>query len=317
MHVFNATVNRMIFLFIFIGIGFLLGRIKFLPSGSEKILSRLENAVFIPALVFGTFTEKCTPKVLSETKWLLLFSIASLLVAVFLSLIVTRLVTRDAYVRKIYTYGLCFSNFGFMGNAVMEALFPEIFFEYLVFTLPLWTGIYLWGVPALLLDSDAAEKGTGALKRLLLKLRPLVNPMFIAMIAGAAIGLLGIKLPEGVSSAVGAAGDCMSPVAMLLTGLTVASIDLKKVFNTVSIYVVSILRLVAYPLIAVLIFSFVEIPRTYYICLLCSLAMPLGLNTIVVPGAYGKDTSVAAGMAVISHLMSAVTVPILFLLFIK
>ena len=72
-----------------------------------------------------------------------------------------------------------------------------------------------------------------------------------------------------------------------------------------------------YPLLAVLIFAFVEIPRTYYICLICSLAMPLGLNTIVVPAAYGKDTSVAAGMAVVSHLLSAVTIPILFLLFIK
>ena len=52
--------------------------------------------------------------------------------------------------------------------------------------------------------------------------------------------------------------------------------------------------------------------QTAYICGLCSLAMPLGLNTIVIPSAYGKDTSVAAGMAVISHLLAVVTIPVIF-----
>ena len=41
------------------------------------------------------------------------------------------------------------------------------------------------------------------------------------------------------------------------------------------------------------------------LCTVCSLAMPLGLNTIVVPNAYGKDTTVAAGM----------TIPLVFWLF--
>lgn len=315
MTVFTATIDRMIFLFIFIGIGFLLGKIGFLPAGSDRILSKLENAVFIPALVLGTFIEKCTPQVLSEAKWLLLFSFAALAVVIPLTLAITRLVTKDGYLRKIYTYGLCFANFGFMGNAVMEALFPEIFFEYLVFTLPLWTMIYLWGVPALLLDEPKDKNEKGSARSVLSRLKAFLNPMFIAMVIGAVIGLCGLKLPAGVTSAVDAAGSCMSPVAMLLTGLTVASIDLKKVFKTFGIYVVTLIRLVVYPLIAVLIFTFVEIPETYYICLLCSLAMPLGLNTIVVPSAYGKDTSVAAGMAVVSHLLSAITVPIMFLLF--
>ena len=43
-----------------------------------------------------------------------------------------------------------------MGNAVVMNLFPDIFFEYLIFTLPLWTLIYLWGVPRLLMAD--AEK---------------------------------------------------------------------------------------------------------------------------------------------------------------
>jgi predicted permease len=43
--------------------------------------------------------------------------------------------------------------------------------------------------------------------------------------------------------------------------------------------------------------------------------MPLGLNTVVIPAAYGRDTSVAAGMALVSHVFSLVTVPLMLMLF--
>ena len=45
------------------------------------------------------------------------------------------------------------------------------------------------------------------------------------------------------------------------------------------------------------------------------IAMPLGLNTIVIPAGYGKDTSDAAGLALVSHLLSCITIPIIFLIF--
>ena len=60
--------------------------------------------------------------------------------------------------------------------AVVMNLFPDIFFEYLIFTLPLWTLIYLWGVPRLLM-ADTEKKQT--FKE---SLKSFINPMFIAMI---------------------------------------------------------------------------------------------------------------------------------------
>ena len=56
------------------------------------------------------------------------------------------------------------------------------------------------------------------------------------------------------------------------------------------------------------------IDEKFIICTVCTLAMPLGLNTIVVPSAYGKDTSVAAGMALVSHILSIISIPLIFML---
>ena len=48
---------------------------------------------------------------------------------------------------------------------------------------------------------------------------------------------------------------------------------------------------------------------------MCFACMPMGLNAIVVPAGYGKDTTDAAGLALVSHLLSVITIPLMFMLF--
>jgi len=309
MTVFIATLEQTGFLFLFILMGYLLARKKLIPDNSQAVLSKLENYVFIPALVLGTFIGNFTPEKITVAAELLLGSLGLGLIAIVLSLLCVRFCSRDPYERSIYTYGLCFSNFGFMGNAVVSALFPDIFMEYLIFTLPLWSLIYLWGVPVLLLG-DSGSKPT-----LAQRLKNFVNPMFVCTLLGMLIGILGIPVPEFIGSAVSAAGSCMSPIAMLLTGMTIARFDLKAVLGIKSVYLVAALRLLVYPLVFIGVMLLVPMEPVFATCALCSLAMPLGLNTIIIPSALGKDTKVASGMALVSHVLSCVTIPAVLMLF--
>lgn len=308
MTVFTATLSQTAFLFSFIVIGYILSRWKFVPDNAQTVLSKLENYIFIPALVLDTFINNFTVQKIGTASELLLQSLALALIAIVLSLICVRFCSKDKYEQKIYTYGLCFSNFAFMGNAVVSALFPDIFMEYLIFTLPLWTLIYLWGVPTLLIG----DSGKQSLKQ---RLKNFANPMFVSMLLGMVIGLLSIPIPGFVSSTVSAAGSCMSPIAMLLTGMTIAQFDLKQVLRIKGVYLVTALRLVVFPLLFLGVMLLVPFPKTFATCAICSLAMPLGLNTIIVPSALGKDTKVASGMALVSHVLACVTIPVIFMLF--
>lgn len=306
MNIIVSTLNQIAFLFGFITIGFFLVKSGVTTKDSSAVLAKLENTIFIPALVMGTFIENFTIKRISSAWKLLLISFIIEFIVLPIAILIPKIITKDNYIRNIYTYGFAFSNFGFMGNAVVKSLFPEIFFEYLIFTLPLWTIIYLWGVPRLLI----ADSGTKhSFKE---NLKSFVNPMFIGMIIGMIIGLLNIKLPTFITTIISVSGDCMSPIAMILTGMVVSSISLKDTFSNVKIYIVSIIRLIIFPLLFIIVTSFLHLPKVTYLCALCSLSMPLGLNTIVVPSALGKDTSVAAGMTVISHILSCITIPIVF-----
>ncbi len=306
MTVFASTLNQILFLFGFIIIGYVIAKCKVLPENAASALSKLENTVFIPSLVMGTFIENFTIEKISTAWKLMVISFLIEFIVIPIAIFASKAVTKDKYTQKIYTYGLSFSNFGFMGNAVVSALFPDIFFEYLIFTLPLWILIYIWGVPRLLI-ADCDKKQT--IKE---SLKSFINPMFVSMIIGMIIGLCGIPLPKWTLSIIDISGDCMSPIAMILTGVVVSSLPLRKAFANVSVYIISIIRLIVIPLVFVGISVYFKMPKTIFICALCSLQMPLGLNTIVIPSAYGKDTSVAAGIAIISHLLAIITIPFVF-----
>ena len=299
---------------LFILIGFVVAKLKVVNSDASGVLSKLENNIFIPALVMGTFITNFTVEKVSTAWKILLFSFVVELLVIPLAILSSKLATKNEYIRKIYTYGLSFSNFGFMGIPIVSALFPEYEMYYIIFTLPLWTLIYVWGVPNLLMD-------TGEKRGIAGKLKALLNPMFVSLIIGALIGIVGIELPGFITSVITTCGSCMSPLAMIITGITFANISIKKVLTDKSIYFVSLLRLIVIPCLFAGIFVLLQkllsfnVEEYYFVCMLCSLAMPLGLNTVVVPAAYGKDTSVAAGMALISHVLSVITIPIILTIF--
>lgn len=309
MTVFTATLSQTAFLFLFILAGYILAKWNFVPDNAQTVLSKLENTLFVPALVLGTFMDNFTVHKITVAWELISRSFLLALIAIALALLSAGLCTRDRYEKRIYTYGLSFSNFGFMGNAVVNTLYPNIFLDYLIFTLPLWSLIYLWGVPVLLMGTDTAKP------TLCQRLRNFLNPMFAATILGMVIGITGLTIPQFVSSAVATAGSCMSPIAMLLTGMTIARFDLGEVLKIKSVYLVSALRLILFPLLFIGIMRLIPLPEVFATCAVCSLSMPLGLNTIIIPAALGKDTKVASGMALVSHLLSCVTIPIIFAIF--
>lgn len=313
MQVFLSTLSQMGYLFSLILIGYVLVRAKILPDSAAGILSKLEAWLFVPALSFASFSQNFRVATLRPAATILLFSLSVMALVLPLAFLLARLLTKDPYRRNLYTYGLLFANFGFAGNSIIQALHPEIFHLYLTYTIVLNVLIYGWAMPVFLIGDGHEDHSVKA------RLKSFVNPIFIAMLAGIVFGLLEIPLPAFAQKMVTDCGSCMSPVAMLLTGMTVARYDLKKILSVKSVYALSALRLLGIPLLFLGLFTllrtfFPALPSHLFILAVCALSMPLGLNSLVIPAAYGKDTSVGAGMALISHVLSVGTIPLVFAL---
>ena len=75
------------------------------------------------------------------------------------------------------------------------------------------------------------------------------------------------------------------------------------------------IRLVIIPFVGILVLDLTNVAYSLSLCIIAVLAMPLGLNSIIVLNAYGKDISEASGMALISHTLALLTIPLIFTLF--
>lgn len=307
MQVFSATLNQMMVLFLFMALGYFLNFKKILPNNSSSTLSRLETNVFVPCLVFNTFYKYCTVESLTQ-KWVYLFYGAAIMVVSFLiGFFLTKLFAKENYLKKIYMYSFTFANFSFMGNAVVLGIFGEdVLFDYMIFTLPLCLAVYSYGTSSLIPNN---ENGKFSFKSLL-------NPICISMFIGIIAGLTAVPLPKFLTESISLLGTCMSPLAMILTGIVVSDYSIKALAKMKKIYLASILRLIVIPIVFVIVLKLLKTDSDIVMLTLCATAMPLGLNTVVIPAAYGGDTTTGASMALISHLMSIITIPIVFAIFI-
>lgn len=306
--VFTATLNQMLVLFLFMAIGFFFNKKRLLPADDATVLSKLETNLFVPCLVFSVFYEYCTVENFRQKSVYILYGAAIMAVSLGIGIVLAKIFAKEDYLRKIYTYSFAVANFSFMGNAVVQGIFGgEVLFDYMIFTLPMNLYVYSVGTASL----KPAENGRG------ISWKAFVNPILIAMVLGAICGLTALPLPSFLTKAVSAGGACMSPLAMLLTGFVIGDYSLKKLASDKKVYLASVIRLILLPGVFMLILMAMKTDQAILRVALCATAMPLGLNTVVFPAAYGGDTTPGASMALISHLLSVLTIPLMFALFLS
>lgn len=304
MEIFSSVIFQIAVLFSFIFIGFTIRQGGFLPENSAGIFSKLENRILMPAVVINTFRTNCTVKNISE-KWVFIaYSTGVLLFCIATGFVASRFLGKTEYLKKVYRYSISVSNFGFVGTAMVSGIYGAEsmeLFDYLMFTLPLNLFTYSIGIAWLV------PNGHGKFS-----MKNFVNPIFVSIFIGAILGLLPIPKFRLVTTIINSTAACMSPIAMILTGFVIGGYSFANLFGKWQTYVVAGIRLVFLPTVSVLVLKLFNAPQEAVVATLCANAMPLGLNTVIIPSAYGKSPDDGASMALVSQLTAVFTIPILF-----
>ncbi len=313
---FIATLTPMLTLFICMGVGFLTKKFNILPDSASTVLARLETHIIFPALSFVTMARNCTPDTVASHGINIISAFVIMLFAILISKLLSRFfVKEDNSERGIYKYALAFANSTYIGDPLVLAMFGERMLSfYKMYTFPLIIGIYTWGFSCLI----PKEKRQGSL------LKNLFSPSIAGLILGIGAGLLGLydSIPLFAQNALDSIKGCMGPIAMILAGFTVAAYPIKEMLTDKKVYLASILRLTLIPTVLIaLLFGLKEALNLIfglsignipiYLCFFAT-AAPLGLNTVVFPAAYGGNPKTGASMALISHTLSVITIPIMY-----
>lgn len=318
MQIFSATLNQMLVMFILMAIGFVLRKKKILPEDAGTVLSRVETYVFVPALNLHNQLNKCTVETFTQNSYLIVYGAVTVLAMIALAYLLCRLYVPKAdtpdlmYQRNIYKYASTFSNMGFVGNFLVLSVWgADAFFNYSMFTLIPAIFCNSWGLYILI----PKEEGKGIVHNLI---KGLVTPPMIALVLGICGGLLNVRphLPVFFLNLIEDTSACMGPVAMLLGGFVIGGYNFMELLKNKKVYVATAVRLFAIPAVLLLIMRAIGCDAMTMTLALVCYGGPLGLNTVVYPAAYGGDTKTGASMAMISHGLAVLTIPLMYLIFV-
>lgn len=293
----SVIFNQVIILLIFLSIGFLLGKTGTVNTGHTKILSTLLVYVFLSSNIFKTFSSRFSPSYIAQNYRTLLASAVVLITLMIAAHFAAKLFTKSKYERCIYEYTMIVPNYGYMGYALSEALFGQAgLINFMTFAVPVSLFTYTFGFAKL------TKSGTSFKK--------LCNPVIVATVLGIIVGLTDLPIPGILLNVLDKASACMAPVGMLMTGVVISGFSFKSILSNKRVYVAAVLRLIVLPLIIGLTLSLFA-DREMVQTAVLFYALPCGLNTVIFPKLVDENCEIGAGLALVSTVLSCITLPIL------
>ena len=150
-----------------------------------------------------------------------------------------------------------------------------------------------------------------------------LNINMIAIFIGAVLFLLKIHLPEIVDGTLHAVGSTIGPVSMIVTGMLIAGMNLRDIFTNRRVYVVTFLRLLLVPVLALIILKISGLvtwhPQGEKILLVTFLAVitPSASTITQMCQVYGGNSKYSSAINVMTTLLAIVTMPVMVLLYQK
>lgn len=295
------VIEQSLLVLLFTMIGFALVKTKLVDPKHTKILSTLAVYVFLSSNVFRTFATNFTPTYLREKYPLVLVSAVILVVLILVMRPLSKLLTKESYKRSVLSYCMTVPNYGYVGYAMAEGIFGSLMLQnVMMITVPIAMYAYTFGYCAL--------------SNTKVSLKKLINPVTIAMTAGAIVGLLQIRLPSVPNQFLSKAAGCMGPIGMLLVGMVTAEYPLNELLKKKEVYLITALRLLVVPLLLGLALRLLKLEMAM-IPVMLVMAMPTSANAIIFPKLAGEDCHTGASLALVSNILCCLTVPLIFWIF--
>ena len=321
---FLLTLEQAATLLLFILLGYLLRKTNVLKDGAKATLSVLLVNFFSPFYSMDTLSKQVSVDKIVEYAIYLLSGTLLTLILIFIGIFFAKTFAKDRLHQNILKYAFGFGNIGYFGYPVVGAVFGEPAKALMMlFCLPMSIAIYTYGYVVLTerVEGGMVVKSQRSTKQ---KLSFLYSAPFLGMIAGIVLGLLPIEIPSFINNIFAVGGSGYSVTAMLLTGVVLAKIPFVRLFTSIKPYLIGLVRLLVIPLIVIVIFLLLnlcglsgQIFKDIAMISIVTAAMPVGMNVVVFPEAYGMDSTEGSKMCFLSYVMALVILPLVFELMLK
>lgn len=303
-------IQQLIKFFIIMGVGYFLYKKGLMDSDFNKKLTNIIIRVTMPCLIVSSVFGVSEDRNYSKVLFVFLVAIIMYISLTFLGMLVANIIGLKKEDKGLYTFMTIFGNTGFLGFPLVEAVLgKEAVFYTSIFNMIFNLFIFTVGIKAI---NYPNETGSEDKKSRIVKL--LTHPGIIGALLAIVIYFSNIQIPDILSSTITTMGSVTSPVAMLLMGASLAKIPVNRLFNDVKIYIFTIIKMIAIPVLTgLLINMFIKDELIACVTLIMS-AVPVANNSVMFAIEYNKDEETAAKNVFISTLFSIISIPVVIYL---
>ena len=289
--------------------GFLLVKTKTLKAEQSIALSKLLMWVGMPFLILSsTLRLRFTETLLKGMGLSFAITLGYVAVWFFITAFLTR---KEGDVKKqgMLRFAMMFSNNGFLGLPLAAAVLGEGSDAYLYLVISnVLTNLLMYTIGVYYISGDKKNMN---LKKVIL------NPVLISFVIGVILNLLNVVeyVPQVLTYSDHLKG-IVTPVSMVILGMKMASVKLPTLFTNKKVYIVSVLKLIAVPVGAVIIAYFFGewsgVGAALAFAMLIAFGTPTAGLASTFADAYDGDEEGAAVYTLGSTLLSVASLSILY-----
>ncbi|HJC48054.1 MAG TPA: AEC family transporter [Candidatus Lachnoclostridium pullistercoris] len=297
--VITEKILEMVFLLI---VGAVVYKTGVIDAASNKKLSNFLLMVISPALIISSYQMEYDPRLLKELLLTFALSAASFAAVILFCRVVLR--ERPGVDSPVEKMAVIYSNCGFIGIPLINGILGAEG----VFCMTAYTTVFnvlVWTHGVILMS------GGGERVRLKDMWKNLVTPAVIAVVIGLALFLTGTSLPAVIANPIASVGDMNTPIAMIVAGANLAQGNLLASLKKVRVYYISFLKLIAAPVITVVLLFFLSGDFNVSMTIFVASACPAGAMGTMFALRYNRDSNYASELFAVSTILSMLTIPLM------
>ena len=292
----SGVIAQLISLFLMMLVGFIAARAGIITPDFRKRLSTFTLSVAAPGIILSSALQSTMPG--SGMLMVLLVAALFFVVMIPLAALLTRLLSARAQERRLDQLMLVFTNVGFMGIPVAQALYGT-------------DGVAMVSMFILTFNLTFFSYGVMLISgNMRFSLRALCNPCIFAALGALFFALTGLSLPGPVESTLASIGSMNTPLAMIIIGASLAHSDLHAALTNPRLYKICLARMVVMPLCMLAVMRLLPIEPMLAGVAVCEAAMPVAGNCAMASDMYTPEDMTASHAVIVSTLMSAVSLPL-------
>jgi malate permease and related proteins len=305
---FAVPATQVSIMFGLIALGWLAFRVHWIGADALKGMTNLLLYLVSPAVIIQAFQRAFDPARLQTVGVVFLLDLASFAItAVVAGLLFNSRFVPDAAKRTALRFGTVFSNAGFIGIPLAQALLGDDGVFYAVAYIAAFT-VFVWTYGVSLFGRNDEEPVLARVQKVL------VNPNIVAIVIALAFYVFSLRLPSPLSNVLGYLSSMNTPLSMIVIGVTLAELSLRTIFTDRLVWLGALARNLIVPLLFVLLLWPLPLDHVARLAILISISAPVGAFLVIFCLRHNVNTRFSTRLLTLSTLLSVVTVPLVLLL---